>query len=177
LDVWGGLADSLCGVSLTGEKAGQFHVATAAVWEALHDWPAEHVALWRLAVWARGMADELEARDVPTIAQFFARGGTEADENLVGAEACGLLREVFGDPFHTVRLDPIWRDPGIRELAAAANGDPVEPLEFLDVRHLAALANVIEAAGGDNAEIVSHLREPGPHVRGCWAVDLLRNEA
>jgi hypothetical protein len=28
-------------------------------------------------------------------------------------------------------------------------------------------------AGCTDADILSHLRSPGPHVRGCWAVDLV----
>jgi hypothetical protein len=30
----------------------------------------------------------------------------------------------------------------------------------------------LEEAGCDNQEILDHLRSPGPHVRGCWPVDL-----
>jgi hypothetical protein len=37
---------------------------------------------------------------------------------------------------------------------------------------LPVLADALEEAGCDNAEILSHCRGPGPHVRGCWAVDL-----
>jgi hypothetical protein len=35
------------------------------------------------------------------------------------------------------------------------------------------LADALEDAGCDNAEILTHLRGSGPHVRGCWPVDLL----
>jgi hypothetical protein len=31
----------------------------------------------------------------------------------------------------------------------------------------------LEDAGCDLADLLGHLRGPGPHVRGCWAVDLL----
>jgi hypothetical protein len=171
--VGGKLADQLLGVSLTGQKAGQFLIATMAGWEALGECPAEDVALWRLGVWARGMADELEAADTPTAARFFLRGGMEADENLVGEEACNLVREVFGDPFHPIGITPAWRDPDIQELAAAVHGDPRQPLDVLDPRRLAALSRALEGAEGGNAEVLSHLRGPGPHVRGCWAVDAI----
>jgi hypothetical protein len=33
------------------------------------------------------------------------------------------------------------------------------------------LADTLEEAGCENAEILNHCRGPGPHVRGCWAVD------
>ena len=35
------------------------------------------------------------------------------------------------------------------------------------------LADALEDAGCDNADILSHCRGPGPHARGCWVVDLL----
>ena len=31
----------------------------------------------------------------------------------------------------------------------------------------------LEEAGCDQPDLLAHLRGPGPHVRGCWAVDLL----
>ena len=38
---------------------------------------------------------------------------------------------------------------------------------------LPVLADALEEAGCADADLLSHLRGPGPHVRGCWAVDLL----
>jgi hypothetical protein len=35
------------------------------------------------------------------------------------------------------------------------------------------LADALEDAGCTDAELLSHLRGPGLHVRGCWAVDLV----
>jgi hypothetical protein len=35
------------------------------------------------------------------------------------------------------------------------------------------LADALEDAGGTNEVILAHCRGPGPHVRGCWVVDLL----
>jgi hypothetical protein len=35
------------------------------------------------------------------------------------------------------------------------------------------LADALEDAGCDNADILAHCRRPGPHVRGCWVVDLI----
>ena len=46
-------------------------------------------------------------------------------------------------------------------------------LADLDPDRLAVLADALEEAGCDNADLLSHLRGPGPHVRGCWALDLL----
>jgi hypothetical protein len=38
---------------------------------------------------------------------------------------------------------------------------------------LALLADALEDAGCIDADLLGHLREPGPHVLGCWAVDLV----
>ena len=38
---------------------------------------------------------------------------------------------------------------------------------------LTVLADALEEAGCTNADILLHLRSPGPHVRGCWALDLI----
>jgi hypothetical protein len=38
---------------------------------------------------------------------------------------------------------------------------------------LSGLADALEDAGCTDAELLGHLRSPGPHVRGCWAVDLV----
>ena len=35
------------------------------------------------------------------------------------------------------------------------------------------LADALEEAGCDDPEILKHCRGEGPHVRGCWALDLL----
>jgi hypothetical protein len=35
------------------------------------------------------------------------------------------------------------------------------------------LADALQDAGRDNACILNHGRGPGPHVRGCWVVDLV----
>jgi hypothetical protein len=35
------------------------------------------------------------------------------------------------------------------------------------------LADALLDAGCADEEMVGHLREPGPHVRGCWAVDVI----
>jgi hypothetical protein len=35
------------------------------------------------------------------------------------------------------------------------------------------LADALEDAGCADAELLGHLHRPGPHVRGCWALDLI----
>jgi hypothetical protein len=38
---------------------------------------------------------------------------------------------------------------------------------------LAVLADALEEAGCADAGLLGHLRSRGPHVRGCWALDLI----
>jgi hypothetical protein len=38
---------------------------------------------------------------------------------------------------------------------------------------LLALRHQPSPPGADNEEVLAHLRAPGPHVAGCWCVDLL----
>jgi hypothetical protein len=35
------------------------------------------------------------------------------------------------------------------------------------------LADALEESGCSDAEILRHLRGPGPHVRGCWVLDAI----
>lgn len=55
-------------------------------------------------------------------------------------------------------------------LARAAYEDQNLPTGFLEPANLAVLADALEDAGLSN-ELVAHLRSPGPHFRGCWAID------
>lgn len=43
----------------------------------------------------------------------------------------------------------------------------------LETDRLLVLSDVLEEAGCDSDDLLMHLRSPGPHVRGCWAVDLI----
>jgi hypothetical protein len=82
-----------------------------------------------------------------------------------------LLRDLFGPaPFRPLpRLNPAWlawEGGTVAKLAAAI-------YEERSFDRLPILADALEEAGCDAADLLTHLRGPGPHVRGCWAVDLL----
>lgn len=84
-----------------------------------------------------------------------------------------LLHDIFGNPFRPAALDSAWRTPTVVSLAQTAYDERTLPAGTLDPDRLAVLADALEDAGCDNADILSHLRGEGPHVRGCWVVDLL----
>jgi hypothetical protein len=99
-----------------------------------------------------------------------AAGRERAEEEEAQA---GLLRCIFGNPFRPVALDRSWKTPTALAIAQAAYDDRIVPAGHLDAAHLAILADALEDAGCTNAELLGHLRGPGPHVRGCWALDAI----
>jgi hypothetical protein len=84
-----------------------------------------------------------------------------------------LLYEVFGNPFRPVTLDRSWLTPTVAGLASASYEERALPLGEIDPQRLAVLADALEEAGCAAAGLLGHLRSPGPHVRGCWALDLI----
>jgi hypothetical protein len=84
------------------------------------------------------------------------------------ARMCLLLRCIF-NPFCRVTTTNHW--------LAWNNGTvPKIAQAIYDARafhRLPVLADALEDAGCDNADILGHCRQPSDHVRGCWVVDLL----
>jgi hypothetical protein len=89
-------------------------------------------------------------------------------------DTCDLIRELFGNPLRPVACEPAWRTADVTALARAAYDERSMPSGRLDTARLALLADALEEAGCAEEAILSHLRGPGPHVRGCWALDLAR---
>jgi hypothetical protein len=88
----------------------------------------------------------------------------ETTESVAQAD---LLRDLFGHlPFRSTNSNRNWLTPTVLSFAQAIYDDGT-------FDHLPILADALEDAGCDNADILSHCRGPGPHVRGCWVVDLL----
>jgi hypothetical protein len=82
-----------------------------------------------------------------------------------------FLRDIFGNPFRPVTLAVAHRTPSVVSLARAAHDERQEPSGEFDPHRLAVLADALEETGA-SGDLVAHLRFPGPHVRGCFAVDL-----
>jgi hypothetical protein len=81
---------------------------------------------------------------------------------------CQLLRDIVG-PLARPAIQGDWlRGNGstARRLAEAIYQDRA-------FDRLPILADALEDAGCLDEAFLSHLRGPGPHVAGCWAVDLL----
>ena len=87
----------------------------------------------------------------------------------LGRESIGyarLLRDIFGNPFRPVTFSPSWRTDTAVTLAQ-------QMYESRDFGAMPVLADALQDAGCDNDDVLNHCRGPGPHVRGCWVVDLL----
>jgi hypothetical protein len=82
---------------------------------------------------------------------------------------CQLLRCIFGHPFRTATLAPEW----LAWNAGTALKIARAVYEERAFDRLPILADALEDAGCDDADILAHCRGGGPHVRGCWVVDLI----
>ena len=82
-----------------------------------------------------------------------------------------LLHDIFANPFRPAAFDPAWLTGEVTALAEAAYQERLLPTGELDPPRLAVLADALEEVGAAG-ELLAHLRGPGPHVRGCFAVDL-----
>ncbi len=124
------------------------------------------------AEWAAQFATD-GAWHAASRASNFAYVAVDGIQNLTDdpgpekAAQAHLLRCIFGPlPFRPVTIDPACRTPNVIALAQAIYNDRA-------FDRLPALANALVAAGCDNQDILAHCRSEGPHVRGCWVVDLV----
>jgi hypothetical protein len=103
--------------------------------------------------------------------------GTGSDENEVDPEEeraqCELVRDLFSTPSCSLESGSkrsLTKLPErARKVAEAIYADG----RFTDVP---ILADAPEDSGWTDAALLDHFRGPGPHVRGCWAVDLVLAE-
>ncbi len=87
------------------------------------------------------------------------------------AAQCDLIREVLGNPFRPACLGSLSLSSPLPVALAAY--ERVLPGGHLDTVRLSVLADALEDAGCSDSDLLSHLRTPGLHVRGCWALDLV----
>ena len=115
--------------------------------------------------------------DAANTASTLSFHATESAENMewnkeLSAERMaqrGLLHDLFKNPFRPVHWDPawiMWNNGTVSRIAQAIYDERA-------FDRLPILADALEDAGCDDADILRHCREPGEHVRGCWVIDLL----
>jgi hypothetical protein len=80
-----------------------------------------------------------------------------------------ILLEVFGNPFRPTVIDPLWQvwnDWTVRRIAQSIYDERA-------FDRMPILADALEDAGCDEADILSHCRGERLHVRGCHVLDAL----
>ncbi len=119
------------------------------------------------------------ARDA-SVAEIWYAGAWASSHSDIGWKMSGdppaervwqahVLRDLFGDPFRTVAVDPLWlawNDRTVPRLAQVIYDERAYD-------RLPILADALEEAGCTDADILNHCRQPGEHVRGCWVLDAL----
>ncbi len=93
----------------------------------------------------------------------------ERTDDVLRHPQCQILRDIFGNPFQFVRVQPGWQTARVVKLARRM-------YEARDFTRMPQLADYLAAARCADAEILEHCRQPGEHVRGCWVVDRLLEE-
>jgi hypothetical protein len=173
-----GLIASKDAVVVEEAGAGAVAVAYEALSQAAKDWwnayeptslppegaaecTAGQAAAVTLALWAPATWGALEAARHAAKATASRRWAERAAQAALFRDIVKKFRK------SQVNLNVLaWNDGAVCKMAQA-----VYDARAFD--RLPLLADALEDAGCDDADILSHCRTPGEHVRGCWVVDLL----
>jgi hypothetical protein len=109
-------------------------------------------------------AERRQIRDAQSEQRKRIADAALADEHAAQAE---LLRCVFGNPFRAVVFSPTWRTETVTTLVQGILADAA-------FDRLPILADALEEAGCDSADLLAHCRGPGPHSTDCWVLAGLR---
>lgn len=127
--------------------------------------------------YAAGAASNTASGNYHPVSWFVTRAAAcVSSQGAVRAERAeskvltSLLRDIVGpSPFRPVAANPLW--------LAWSEGTVVKLAQAIyDERsfdRLPILADALEEAGCDDADILDHCRQQHEHVRGCWVVDLI----
>ncbi|MDB5290042.1 MAG: hypothetical protein JWL69_1283 [Phycisphaerales bacterium] len=130
--------------------------ASAATFSATSPSYSDDLAKYFLGVTAKKVAD----------AVYAVHGFDDAARTEEQVALCWLMRDVFGNPFRSARLDVLWLTPTIVTLVNSIYAEH-------SFHRMPALADALEAKGCMNTDILAHCKGEGPHVRGCWVVDMI----
>jgi len=95
--------------------------------------------------------------------------GMASERHVEEEKQCDLFREIIGNPFRRVDVDPAWLSSNDGAAAYLAQN-------IYDERafnQMPELADALESAGCTNDGLLTHCRQEREHVRGCWVLDLL----
>lgn len=156
-----------------------------AFWEAIKGWGAQadeaananyasplHRAMpdAGLAAWHCIDGDwQCAGNAADAVANFAATEGDPAWKTARDQEAqaqADLLRDVFGNPFRRIEFASAWKTPEVIALAQSIYDEKT-------FERMPDLADALANAGCTVPDVLEHCRSNGPHVRGCWVVDLI----
>jgi hypothetical protein len=164
------VGDELAGRALH-ESRGLFTLTDPEAARQAHDGASGDPAVCAaLAVWSAA-TDTDELRPPATLLDALAFAAEQCaaaaeDPSAEEATQAKLAREVFGNPFRPVGVDPAWLTPPVVSLARQA-------YDTGDFAALPVLGDALEEAGCADEAVLGHCRGAGPHARGCWVVDLV----
>jgi hypothetical protein len=171
---WMTEADSRAAVETAEQAADGARPAEADLGEARIRAGAAQYTVWDrkprdARAWAASLWAYLSTMEADNIADYRQTNGHLLAPAVSAVQQAALLREIFGNPFrtttfHLADLSPSAGLEGLRAMAERAYADE-------DFAALPVLADALEDAGCDDADLLAHLRGPGPHARGCWALD------
>jgi hypothetical protein len=126
------------------------------------NWTYDSDAAAEVAAYTCG--DRIQVNDVPwRVMRAFAFDIYQNPQRLIRA----LLHDIFGPLlFHSIAVEPAWLTSTVVALA-----EGIYQERAFD--RLPILADALMDAGCEDEAILSHCRSEGPHVRGCWGVDLI----
>lgn len=137
-------------------------LATSAVWSCTKLKASQAAMAYREAAAAMATIKMLKAA-IPDSHRF---NEWLAPDPVELATQASILRDIFGNPFRPVTFDPAWMTATAVRLGATM-------YESRDFVAMPILGDALEDSGCTNREILDHCRSEGPHVRGCWVLDLL----
>lgn len=166
--------------TLAGDWRRKCRLLTVGCWRRYRAFLSEDPDGWEVVATNEIAADAPDTPEVRVFAdadQLVTGWGDVEDWAITGAwgvdpftipgewEAqAALIREVVGNPFRPVTFNPLWLTANVLALAQT-----IYDSRAWDT--LPILADALADVGCDDATLLDHLRGPGPHVRGCWALD------
>jgi hypothetical protein len=155
-------ADRLIEMEATAEPACHYSFGDKFLWS--------NSAAPDSACWAMVRTADKGAFAVYEVARDALAALAPEDRPAGRKHLCDLVRDIFGNPFRPFAIESARRAPDVLRLAEAAYDERPLPSGELDNARLAVLADALEDAGA-YGPLPEHLRSPGPHVRGCVALD------
>jgi len=179
--MWDQITDERCrNAVMVGERyadgaadASDLELADQGLTQSLHEFLGtvdERNEYARLVATCRTTVLPDESRATGGNAKMELAGEWHAFHARVTSEDAPTVRDIVGNPFRPPVFDPLWRSETALALAAGIYAERA-------FDRLPILADALEDAGCEDTDILGHCRGPGPHVRGCWVVDLLLGKA